>query len=107
MPGKKANKKERKEAGAHEEARERELVRLVAMVVAEMERARTHRHEAEAAEAERQRAAERARYRLDVARECAALSGYPRSFGTRLHKRGLSVAEVAAVFRDACRLPVM
>jgi hypothetical protein len=88
------------------ERKQRELIRLIAMVVDELAAERCRRQQAEAAVAEQQKAAELAQYRGDVARECAKLAGFPKSFGTRLH-RHMSVGELAYVFRDAARLPKM
>ena len=77
----------------------RELVHTIVTVMREADEERC-RLQAE------QQAAEKARYMADVVRECAKLAGYPRSFGTRLYRRGLSVPEVAQVFASVCRLPL-
>ena len=84
---------------ARKAKRKGERIRLVLTILREM-------HMAEAEAQQRQQAAEKARYMHDVVKECAALAGYPRSFGIRLHKR-MTVGEVAATFASACRLPVM
>ena len=81
---------------------EAELRALVRTIVTVMREADEERCRLQAAE----QATQKAQNRADIVKACAELAGFPRNFGVRMLRRGMTVPAIAWSFSDASELPL-